>query len=125
MKTKSQKEIAKKFLTLCAKGKSQEALDLFAAKNFKHHNAFFKGDAKTLILAMEENARQNPNKTFEIKHALEDKNIVAVHSHVRQIPKDLGAAVIHIFRFKNNRIAELWDFGQAVPENMINENGMF
>ena len=125
MKTKSQKEIEKKFLTLCAKGKSQEAFDLFAAKNFNHHNAFFKGDAKTLILAMEENAKNNPNKILEIKHTLEDKNIVAVHSHVRQNPKDLGAAVIHIFRFKNNRIAELWDFGQAVPENMINENGMF
>ena len=88
MKTKSQKEIAKEFLTLCAKGKSQEAFDLFAAKNFKHHNAFFKGDAKTLMLAMEENAKNNPNKILEIKHALEDKNLVAVHSHVRQNPKD-------------------------------------
>ena len=125
MKTKSQKEIAKEFLTLCAKGKSQEAFDLYAAKNFKHHNAFFKGDSKTLMLAMEENAKNNPNKILEIKHALEDKNLVAVRSHVRQNPKDLGAAVIHIFRFEKDKIIELWDFGQQVPQNMINENGMF
>ena len=27
--------------------------------------------------------------------------------------------------FENDSIAELWDFGQAVPEDMENENGMF
>lgn len=27
--------------------------------------------------------------------------------------------------FRKSKIVELWDFGQAVPENMINENGMF
>lgn len=121
----SKKEIAKEFLTLCAKGKSQKAFDLFAGENFKHHNAYFKGDAETLMLAMEENAKKNPNKIFEIKHALEDQNLAAVHSHVRQKRNDLGAAVIHIFRFEANKIVELWDFGQAVPENIINENGMF
>ncbi len=34
--------------------------------------------------------------------------------------KIIGAA-----REQFYKIAELWDFGQAVPENMINENGMF
>ena len=29
----------------------------------------------------------------------EDGDFVAVHSHVRQRPGDLGAAVVHIFRF--------------------------
>jgi predicted SnoaL-like aldol condensation-catalyzing enzyme len=125
MKMKSKKEIAVEFLTLCAKGKSKEAFNSFADDNFKHHNAFFKGDSRTLMLAMEENAKNNPNKILKIKHALEDKNLVAVHSHVRQNPKDLGAAVIHIFRFQNNSIVELWDFGQPIPKNIINENGMF
>jgi predicted SnoaL-like aldol condensation-catalyzing enzyme len=125
MKPKSQKEIAVEFLTLCAKGTSRKAFNSFSDENFKHHNAYFKGDAHTLMLAMEENAKQNPNKVFKIKHALEDKCLVAVHSHVSQNPNDLGAAVIHIFRIQSNRIVELWDFGQTVPQNMISENGMF
>ena len=74
---------------------------------------------------MEENAAQNPNKTFEVQFALEDGDRVAVFSRIRQNPEDRGAAVVHIFRFEGNRIAELWDVGQGIPENSVNENGMF
>ena len=125
MISKSKKEVATEFLNLCAKGKSRKAFDLFVGENFIHHNAYFKGDGETLMLAMEANARQNPHKILEIKHTLEDGSLAAVHSHVCKNPNDLGVAVIHIFRFENDRIIEMWDFGQAVPENMINENGMF
>jgi predicted SnoaL-like aldol condensation-catalyzing enzyme len=34
-------------------------------------------------------------------------------------------AVMHIFRFEGDKIAELWDFGQEAPKDMPNENGMF
>jgi predicted SnoaL-like aldol condensation-catalyzing enzyme len=34
-------------------------------------------------------------------------------------------ALVHIFRFEGNLIAELWDIGQAAPENSPNEYGMF
>lgn len=51
--------------------------------------------------------------------------LVAVHSHVRQKPGDLGAAVVHIFRFEKGRIVELWDLGQPVPEKSPNQYGMF
>jgi predicted SnoaL-like aldol condensation-catalyzing enzyme len=74
---------------------------------------------------MEENAAQNPNKVLEIQRALQDGDLVAVHSHVRQQPGDRGAAVVHIFRFEGDRIAELWDVGQPVPESSPNELGMF
>jgi len=121
----TKKDIARNFLKLAAKGHSHEAFRLYIGKNFKHHNAHFKGDADTLMLAMEESARTNPNKTFEIKHVLKDENLVAVHSHVKQNSNDLGAAVVHIFRFESEKIVELWDLGQPIPAEKINENGMF
>ncbi len=121
----TKKEIAQDFLKLASKGQSRKAFELYIADSFKHHNAWFKGDGHTLMMAMEENGKKNPDKLFEIQRALEDGDLAAVHSHVRQTKNDLGAAVIHIFRFENNKIVELWDFGQAVPENMVNENGMF
>ena len=77
------------------------------------------------MVAMEENAATNPEKVLEIQHALQDGVLVAVHSRVRQKPGDLGVAVVHIFRFHGNLIAELWDIGQAFPENSPNEYGMF
>lgn len=48
-----------------------------------------------------------------------------VHDHVRNTPGDLGFAVIHIFRFENSRIVELWDLGQPLPEETPNQYGMF
>lgn len=75
--------------------------------------------------AMEQNAAKNPNKEFEVQRALQDGDHVAVLSRVRQTPGDRGGAVVHIFRFEGDRIAEFWDIGQAVPESNVNENGMF
>ncbi|MEH6682714.1 MAG: nuclear transport factor 2 family protein [Sediminicola sp.] len=121
----TKKEIAQDFLKLASKGQSSKAFELYVSGDFKHHNAWFKGDGQTLMIAMEENAKKTPDKVFEIQRALEDGNLVAVHSRVRQTPNDLGAAVIHIFRFDNDKIVELWDFGQGVPAEMVNENGMF
>jgi predicted SnoaL-like aldol condensation-catalyzing enzyme len=119
------KEIAQDFLRLAAKGESREAFELYVADNFKHHNAYFKGDRNTLMTAMEENAIKNPNKIFEIQRALEDGDLVAVHSRVQLTQGDLEIAVIHIFRFDKDKIVELWDFGQTVTTDMVNENGMF
>ncbi|WP_163411562.1 nuclear transport factor 2 family protein [Flavobacterium ajazii] len=121
----AKKSIVRNFLKLAATGHSHEAFQLYVSKNFKHHNAYFKGDADTLMLAMEESAKTNPNKILTIQHILEDGNLVAVHSHVRQNSTDLGAAVVHIFRFESDKIVELWDLGQPIPNKIINENGMF
>jgi predicted SnoaL-like aldol condensation-catalyzing enzyme len=74
---------------------------------------------------MQENAAQNPNKVFEIKHTIAEGSFVVVHSHVRQKPGDLGAAIVHIFRFEQDRIVELWDVGQPVPDSAANQYGMF
>jgi len=121
----TKKEIAQDFLKLSAKGESKKAFQLYVGEKFKHHNVFFKGDGHTLMTAMEENAQKNPELVFEIQRALEDGNLVAVHSRIRQTPDDKGAAVVHIFQFEEDEIIELWDFGQAVPEEIVNENGMF
>jgi predicted SnoaL-like aldol condensation-catalyzing enzyme len=123
--TQAQKEAAMDFLRLVASGNVPEAYRKYVHPEFRHHNAFFRSDAESLMAAMEENAAKNPHKVLEIQRALQDGDLVAVHSHVRQNPDDRGAAVIHIFRFKGDRIAELWDVGQAVPESSPNELGMF
>ena len=125
MKIMTTKEIARDFLNLAATGHSHEAFRLHISPNFKHHNVYFKGDSDTLMLAMEESARLNPNKFFKIHHIIGDQKMVAVHSHVKQSTSDLGVAVVHIFRFESDKIIELWDLGQPVPGKIINENGMF
>jgi predicted SnoaL-like aldol condensation-catalyzing enzyme len=119
------KNSAVTFLQLAASGRTREAYDQYVGPAFRHHNPYFKGDAHSLMTGMQENARQNPNKRLDVLHAVEDGDLVAVHSRVQHGPEDRGAAVMHLFRFEGDRIAELWDIGQPVPEESVNANGMF
>jgi predicted SnoaL-like aldol condensation-catalyzing enzyme len=121
----SNKNTAVSFLKLASSGKVQEAYSKFVGAGFRHHNPFFEGSAKSLQAGMEANALQNPDKVLEVKRVIAEGELVAVHSHVQQKPGERGAAVVHIFRFENGRIVELWDLGQPVPEESPNQFGMF
>lgn len=109
---------------MCARGESREAFTKYVHPDFKHHNAFFKGDSDTLMVAMEQAHKENPNKVFQIQRALADGDLVALHSYLRQHDADSGYVVMHIMRFADGRIIELWDFGQPIPEETPNEYGM-
>ncbi len=121
---RSRKDSAVSFLNLAASGHVQEAYrEHVSAANFHHHNPFFADGATALMAGMEENARQYPDKTLEVLHAIEEGDIVVVHSRVQPRQGDRGAALVHLFRFEGDRIAELWDIGQPVPADAV--NGMF
>lgn len=121
----SHKDAAREFMTLVASGNVREAYHKHVGANFRHHNPGFRGDAASLMAAMEENGAKNPDKRLEIQLVLEEGDLVAIFSRMRQKPGDPGGALVHIFRFQGDRISELWDIGQPVPEKSPNENGMF
>lgn len=120
------KQAAKAFLQLASSGDVAGAYETYAAPSFKHHNAFFAGDAASLRKGMEDAHQAMPNKSLEVARVIEDGDLVAVHSHVtRKDPKAPEIAVVHIFRFEGDRIAELWDVGQELPKQSPNANGAF
>ena len=123
--TDQNKDAVTSFLKLASAGKVDDAYSKFVGNGFKHHNAFFEGSAESLQAGMKENAVLNPDKVFEIKRVIAEGDFVVTHSRVQQKPSDLGAAVVHIFRFENGNIVELWDLGQPVPEESPNQYGMF
>ena len=122
---KTNKEAAVDFLQLVVKRKIHEAYQKYVHPDMQHHNVYFAGDATSLEKAMEESHAKFPNTVLEIKHVLGDGDLVAVHSHVRMTKDQLGVGVVHLFRFANNKIVEMWDVGQSVPETSPNKNGMF
>lgn len=113
------------FLKLASSGKVSEAYSNYIGAGFRHHNPFFEGSAEALQAGMEENAKQSPNKVFTILRTVSEGDFVVTHSHVQQSPEQRGAVVVHIFRFENGKIIELWDVGQPIPESSLNQNGMF
>ncbi len=111
------------FLKYAGSGKVREAYDKFTSPNFIHHNQYFKGDRESLLKGMEEAHKNSPNKLVDVKYAYEDGATVITHSHVAKSGMDI--AVVHIFRFENYKIVELWDLGQVIEKDSPNENGLF
>jgi predicted SnoaL-like aldol condensation-catalyzing enzyme len=119
------KAAAIEFLRLASRGDVEQAFERYVAGGFRHHNPWFAGDAGSLMRAMADNAREHPAKAFEPLRAVADGDLVCVHARVRLDPGARSYAVMHLFRFEGERIAELWDVGQEEPEEMPNEHGMF
>ncbi|GEN52645.1 nuclear transport factor 2 family protein [Halobacillus faecis] len=121
----SNKERAISFLKQVAGGEVRGAYQKYIHPDFSHHNPYFRGDQDSLMIAMEEDASKNPQKTLEVHRAIEEEEIVVVHSHIKQYQEDIGVAVVHMMRFEEGRIVEMWDIGQPLPEDSLNENGAF
>jgi len=119
------KEIALLFLQLVIAGKIDEAFNTCIGPGFVHHNPFFPGDAKSLARGMRENEAEFPGKILGIKHVLEQGDLVAVHSHLLLKPGKTEYAAVHLFRFEQDHIVELWDLVQSVPSGSPNKNSMF
>ena len=117
------KERATQFLKMAGLGDVKSAYSKFIAPNFIHHNQYFKGDRQSLLDAMEQAHQEDPNKSIKIKNIFEDGNTVITHSLVEK--ENVDIAVVHIFRFEGDKVAELWDLGQLIDKDSPNEMGLF
>ena len=120
----NKKDVATEFLKLASSGRVREAYERYVHPDFRHHNAYFKGDRESLLRGMEENAQKFPNKNYETLRALEDGDLVAIHAKVVLSPESHWS-VIHIFRFVDNKIIEEWEASQEVLKDSSNTNGVF
>jgi predicted SnoaL-like aldol condensation-catalyzing enzyme len=119
----TKKEIAIDFLQLAGLGKVPQAFENHISKNFTHHNQYFAGNRQALLEAMIDAHNTSPNKQIEIKQCFLDGENVITHSLVSKT--DMDIAVVHIFRFEDNKIEELWDLGQIIDKNSPNKYGLF
>ena len=121
----NQKEEAVDFLNLVMAGNIDEAYDSYVNMHGRHHNVYYAADFVSLKQGMVENHAQFPNKRLMVKNVLGDGNLVAVHSNIVMKEGEPGISVVHLFRFENGRIVEMWDVGQVVPVNSPNMIGAF
>jgi predicted SnoaL-like aldol condensation-catalyzing enzyme len=124
MESSDKKETAISFLKLASSGKLDDAYSK-VSPTFRHHNPYFAGETESLKAGMAEAAMKFPHTTLEVQRVLADGDLVAVHSRVSHGPDQPDIAVVHIFRFAGEQIAELWDVGMQAPPDSPNKNGMF
>lgn len=123
--TQAHKAAAVEFLQMVVSGKIAEAYEKHIDMRGRHHNPFFPAGFSELRKAMMENHLQFPSKQLRVKNVLGDGNLVAVHSRLVLRPGESEMAVVHILRFEEERIVEMWDCGQLVPADSANGDGAF
>jgi predicted SnoaL-like aldol condensation-catalyzing enzyme len=121
----AQKERAMDFLHMVVAGEIDAAYDTYVNMHGVHHNVYYASDFTSLKHGMQENHAQFPNKRLMVKNVLGEGDLVAVHSNLIMKDGEPGMAVVHLFRFENGKIVEMWDVGQAIPLNSPNRRGAF
>ena len=121
----ARKQAAVQFLQLIVMGHIDEAYEKYVDMQGKHHNPLFPAGFPELRKAMIENHVQFPNKQLIIKNVLGAGDLVAVHSHILPRPGETSISAVHLFRFQDNKIVEMWDCGQPVPANSPNKDWAF
>lgn len=119
------RQAAVDFLQLVVAGKIDEAYDKYVDMAGKHHNPYFPAGFASLKSAMAEDHSQFPNKRLTVVHVLSEGDLVAVHSHLKIGQDKQDMAVVHLFRFENSKIAEMWDCAGQLPPESPNTDGAF
>jgi predicted SnoaL-like aldol condensation-catalyzing enzyme len=105
--------------------KVDQAIDTYIDPGYIQHNPMAATGAEPIRTFFKGFYANSPEATIEIKRALADGDLVAVHYRAIFKPGERGFAVVDIFRVANGKIVEHWDVVQPVPEKSANENGMF
>ncbi len=124
MSADDRKAIALDFLDYARTG-NRDAAERLAAPGARHHNPLFAAGMPALLDAVVEAAKEAPARQLDVKRVIAEGDCVVVHSHVRHRRGDPGMSLVHIFRFEDDRIAEVWDIAQPLPEVSPNADGAF
>lgn len=115
------KQIAEEFLTMIIGWQIQEAFDQFTGEPFVHHNQYTKPGKEELIKWMQWNQEHFPEKIFDIQMIIDEWDHVMTYSMLKFTPDHPGMKVVHILRFKNDKIVEMRDVWQQIEPDAINK----
>jgi len=120
------KKLVRDFYELAFNGhEPTEAAKKYIGSKYIQHNPHVPNGAAAFYEYFEDFFQKNPTAHVTIHRAIADGDLVALHLHSRLSEKDLGRAIVDIFRVENGKIVEHFDVIQDVPEKTANGNTMF
>lgn len=120
------KKLVKDFYELAFnKHKPTEAAKLYIGDKYIQHNPHVPNGTAAFYNYFEDHFKKNPESHVIIHRVIGDGDLVALHLHSKENKKDLGRAIVDIFRVENGKIVEHFDVVQEVPAKTANGNTMF
>jgi len=93
--------------------KVAEAFRKFAAPDYIQHSPLAT-DVQSTIDFLQSYLDNTPGHGWELKRALAEGNLVALHIHSWSSPEDPGRAIVDIFRVEDGLVVEHWEVIQPV-----------
>ncbi len=97
----------------------------YLSDHYIQHNPHVPNGVAPLIGYFEQYFRTHPTASSRIYRVIAEGDLVVIHSHAKENPRDVGQALIDIFRVDHGRIVEHWDVMQPVVAKTPNGNTMF
>jgi predicted SnoaL-like aldol condensation-catalyzing enzyme len=101
------------------------AVDRYVAPSLYQHDPTIADGAAATRKAYADLFAAYPQYAASVAKVVAEGDFVAVHTHVRDAPGDLGTSVYEIFRVQHSKIVEHWSVTQDVPATSVNGNSMF
>lgn len=117
---KTNKESAVEFMQMIIAGDIDAAYEKYVDMKGRHHNVHTPAGFEALKKGMKESHETFPNKEFTIQHVIGEDDLVAVHSHLVLQKGAVELMLVHLLRFENAKIVEMWDIAQQTPTDSGN-----
>jgi len=105
--------------------KPEQAVEQYVGAEYIQHNPHVGDGKQAFIDYFRRMADEYPDKRVYFKRAIAEGEMVVLHCH-QVWPGDHEYAGIDIFRFDDyGKVVEHWDVLQIVPEESVNDNGIF
>lgn len=95
--------------------KVADAFKKYAAPNYVQHSPLAT-DVPSTITFLQGYLDGTPEHDWELKRALADGDLVALHVHSWSGADDPGRAIVDIFRVEGDRVVEHWEVIQGVAQ---------
>lgn len=104
--------------------KDVSAIDLYLSPDYITHNPQMQNGREALKNAFNKDFSNAPKIKIDFRNVAADGNFVFLHMKM-QNPAGKYEAVADIFKVENNKIVEMWDVIQEIPETAANKHPMF
>lgn len=104
--------------------KDLSAIDQYLSPNYITHNPQMENGREALKNAFNKDFSNAPKIKVDFRNVAADGNFVFLHMKL-QNPAGKYEAVADIFKVENNKIVEMWDVIQEIPEKAANLHPMF
>ncbi|WP_422047398.1 nuclear transport factor 2 family protein [Rosenbergiella collisarenosi] len=102
-----------------------DAASKVVADGYRQHNPQVPDGKQPFVSYFKGYFKQHPQSHAQIIRSAVDGDLVWLHIHSTESPKDRGQAIVDIFRVDHGKIVEHWDVIQDVPQQAANSNTMF